>query len=93
MCSLARLAAHLEAKPSTLNFVGMSHLWNIALRAASTDVSLAAIQYINSYYMGQQLKLEREFVAHCMNHLKQAAEDLDKYVPSPAVRITKKKTS
>lgn len=57
----------------------MGHLWKIALRAANTDVSLAAIQYINSYYMGQQLKLEKEFVAHCMNHLKQAAEDLDKY--------------
>lgn len=55
----------------------MSHLWKIALRATNTDVSLAAIQYINSYYMGQQLKLEKEFVAHCMNHLKQATEDLD----------------
>lgn len=58
----------------------MSHLWKIALRASNTDVSLAAIQYINSYYMGQQLKLEKEFVAHCMNHLKQASEDLNKYV-------------
>lgn len=55
----------------------MTHLWKIALRAANTDVSLAAIQYINSYYMGQQLKLEKEFVAHSMNHLKQATEDLD----------------
>lgn len=56
----------------------MSHLWKIALRASNTDVSLAAIQYINSYYMGQQLKLEKEFVAHCMNHLTQASEDLNK---------------
>lgn len=58
----------------------MGHLWKIALRAANTDVSMAAIQYINSYYMGQQLKLEKEFVAHCMNHLMQAANDLNKYV-------------
>lgn len=80
LCSLARIAAHYERSNSdlSLDVVGMSHLWKIALRASNTDVSLAAIQYINSYYMGQQLKLEKEFVAQCMNHLKQAAEDLDK---------------
>lgn len=79
LCSLARIAAHYEqSSDSSLDVVGMSHLWKIALRAANTDVSLAAIQYINSYYMGQQLKMEKEFVSQCMNHLTQAAEDLDK---------------
>ncbi|GAB0088688.1 ubiquitin carboxyl-terminal hydrolase 34 [Sergentomyia squamirostris] len=79
LCSLARLAAaHYDTgSDMSLDIVGMSHLWKIALRANNTDVSLAAIQYINSYYMGQQLKLEKEFVAQCMNHLTQAAEDLN----------------
>lgn len=77
LCSLARLAAAHYETDSSLDIVGMSHLWKIALRATNTDVSLAAIQYINSYYMGQQLKLEKEFVAHCMNHLTQAADDLN----------------
>lgn len=80
LCSLARVAAHYDSTPSDLSLdaVGMGHLWKIALRATNTDVSLAAIQYINSYYMGQQLKMEKEFVAHCMNHLKQASEDLNR---------------
>lgn len=78
LCSLARLAAQHYETDSSLDIVGMSHLWKIALRATNTDVSLAAIQYINSYYMGQQLKLEKEFVAQCMNHLTLAAEDLHK---------------
>lgn len=82
LCSLARVAAHYDATPPdlSLDVVGMGHLWKIALRATNTDVSLAAIQYINSYYMGQQLKMEKEFVAHCMNHLKQASEDLNRWV-------------
>lgn len=80
LCSLARLAAAHYETDSSLDIVGMSHLWKIALRASNTDVSLAAIQYINSYYMGQQLKLEKEFVAHCMNHLSQASADLNTYV-------------
>lgn len=80
LCSLARVAAHYDSSSSDLSLdaVGMGHLWKIALRATNTDVSLAAIQYINSYYMGQQLKMEKEFVAHCMNHLKQASEDLNR---------------
>lgn len=78
LCSLARLAAVHYETDSSLDIVGMSHLWKIALRAINTDVSLASIQYINSYYMGQQLKLEKEFVAHCMKHLSQAAADLNK---------------
>lgn len=80
LCSLARVAAHYDSIPPdlSLDIVGMGHLWKIALRAANTDVSLAAIQYINSYYMGHQLKMEKEFVAHCMNHLKQASEDLNR---------------
>lgn len=54
----------------------MDHMWKIALRANNTDVSMAAIQYLNSYYMGQQLQHEGEFVSQCMTHLAAATEDL-----------------
>lgn len=37
---------------------------------------MAAIQYLNSYYMGQQLQQEDDFVAKCMFHLSSAAERL-----------------
>nr|XP_023025188.1 ubiquitin carboxyl-terminal hydrolase puf [Leptinotarsa decemlineata] len=40
------------------------------------DVSMAAIQYINSYYMGHNLQYEDQFVWQCMTHLKAASEDL-----------------
>jgi ubiquitin carboxyl-terminal hydrolase 34 len=56
---------------------GMDYLWKIALRANDTEVSLAAIQYINTYYMEHQLKNEHEFVFQCMNYLSQAAEGLN----------------
>lgn len=32
----------------------MDQLWGIALRAQSADISRAAIQYINSYYINGQ---------------------------------------
>ncbi|XP_063231242.1 ubiquitin carboxyl-terminal hydrolase 34 isoform X2 [Bacillus rossius redtenbacheri] len=75
LCSLARLAsAHLDDGP----FVGMDHMWRIALRANNTDVSMAAIQYLNSYYVGHQLDHEAEFVSQCMAHLAAASADLEK---------------
>nr|XP_049704813.1 ubiquitin carboxyl-terminal hydrolase puf isoform X8 [Helicoverpa armigera] len=85
LCNLARMAlgtgdSRDAAHPHTL---AMDHLWKIALRANSTDVSMGAIQYLNSYYMGQQLQQEDDFVAKCMFHLSSAAERL----------ITKKHTT
>ncbi|XP_037949040.1 ubiquitin carboxyl-terminal hydrolase puf isoform X2 [Teleopsis dalmanni] len=83
LCSLARMAiAHYEKQIDSItaassNVVGMFHLWKIALRAHNSDVSMAAIQYINLYYMGQQLRLEKEFVSQCMEHLVQAAGALE----------------
>lgn len=74
LCNLARLAtAHLDKE---LDVLGMSHLWKIALRANNTDVSMAAIQYLNSYYVGRQLDHELEFVSQCMGHLAAASKDL-----------------
>ncbi|KAJ0173738.1 hypothetical protein K1T71_010887 [Dendrolimus kikuchii] len=78
LCNLARMAlgtgdSRDSAHPHTL---AMDHLWKIALRANSTDVSMGAIQYLNSYYMGQQLQQEDDFVSKCMFHLSSAAERL-----------------
>ncbi|XP_049955909.1 ubiquitin carboxyl-terminal hydrolase 34 [Schistocerca serialis cubense] len=64
LCSLARDA-------------DMSHLWKVALRVSNTDVSMAAIQYLNSYYVGRQLDHESEFVSQCMAHLGVATADLE----------------
>lgn len=38
-----------------LQLCGMDQFWGIALRAQSGDVSRAAIQYINSYYINGEL--------------------------------------
>ncbi|CAG2063150.1 unnamed protein product, partial [Timema podura] len=79
LCNLARLAtAHLDSPTTEVDVVGMDHLWRIALRANNTDVSMAAIQYLNSYYIGRQLDHEPEFVSQCMAHLAAASADLDK---------------
>lgn len=40
------------------------------------DVSMAAMQYINSYYMGHNLQHEGQFMRQCMTHLLAATEDL-----------------
>lgn len=70
------IIAHPSEGQEASDSVGMEHLWKIALRANNTDVSLTAIQYINTYYMEKQLKYENQFVAQCMNHLTQAVEEL-----------------
>jgi ubiquitin carboxyl-terminal hydrolase 34 len=40
------------------------------------DVSMAAIQYLNSFYVGRQLEQESEFVEQCMTHLEMATSEL-----------------
>lgn len=42
----------------------------------SSDVSMAAIQYLNSFYVGRQLEQESEFVEQCMAHLEMATSEL-----------------
>ncbi|XP_071053277.1 ubiquitin carboxyl-terminal hydrolase puf isoform X2 [Onthophagus taurus] len=77
LCNLARIAtANMDAHGQDGYVIGMDHMWKIALRAANTDVSMAAIQYLNSYYMGQNLKHEKQFVWQCMTHLEAATKDL-----------------
>ncbi|KAM7288964.1 ubiquitin carboxyl-terminal hydrolase 34 [Ixodes scapularis] len=58
---------------------GIDQLWEIALRALSTDVSMAAIQYLNSFYLHAHqgtLEREEEFAQRCMQSLRTSAESL-----------------
>ncbi|XP_077536768.1 ubiquitinyl hydrolase 1 puf isoform X3 [Haemaphysalis longicornis] len=58
---------------------GIDQLWEIALRASSTDVSMAAIQYLNSFYLHAHqgtLEREEEFAQRCMHSLRTAKDDL-----------------
>lgn len=78
LCNLARLAAsQFTGAMKEVDSVGMDFLWRIALKAKSTDVSMAAIQYLNAYYMSRQLTQEAEFVSQCMTHLAAASADLE----------------
>ena len=57
----------------------MDQLWNIALRALNTDVSITAIQFLNSYYINYGnclLEKEEEFVKRCMESLTKATSDI-----------------
>ncbi|KAF0306991.1 Ubiquitin carboxyl-terminal hydrolase 34 [Amphibalanus amphitrite] len=67
--------------------VGMDQLWKIALRANNTDVSLAAIQYLNSCYVSGREERERRFVERCMCELASAGADLGQSDESSLLRI------
>ena len=57
----------------------MDQLWNIALRALNNDVSITAIQFLNSYYINYGnclLEKEEEFVKRCMESLTKATSDI-----------------
>ncbi|XP_059475180.1 ubiquitin carboxyl-terminal hydrolase 34 [Neocloeon triangulifer] len=74
LCNLARLAQSTALRG--VDAVGMQHLWKVALKAKNTDVSMAAIQYLNSFYVGRQLEQEAEFVEQCMAQLQMATAEL-----------------
>lgn len=54
------------------NSIKMDQLWRIALCAQNTDVSMKAIQILNSAYFSQG----EEFLKTCMRSLKAASDDL-----------------
>ncbi|XP_059086581.1 ubiquitin carboxyl-terminal hydrolase puf-like [Tigriopus californicus] len=62
----------LEQEKASSN-IKMEQLWKIALCANNTDVSMKAIQILNSVYFGQG----EEFLNTCMRSLKTNAEKLD----------------
>uniref|UniRef100_A0A4W3GN70 Ubiquitin carboxyl-terminal hydrolase 34 n=1 Tax=Callorhinchus milii TaxID=7868 RepID=A0A4W3GN70_CALMI len=80
LCNLARLATSAYDGGSSSELCGMDQLWGIALRAQTADVSRAAIQYINSYYINGKtgLEKEQEFISKCMESLMMASANLDK---------------
>ncbi|KTF99861.1 hypothetical protein cypCar_00023960 [Cyprinus carpio] len=80
LCNLARLATSAYDSSSNCELCGMDQLWGIALRAQSADISRAAIQYINSYYISGKtgLEKEQEFISKCMESLMMASANLEK---------------
>ncbi|XP_070409718.1 ubiquitin carboxyl-terminal hydrolase 34 isoform X3 [Nothobranchius furzeri] len=81
LCNLARLATSTLDTTSSCELCGMDQLWGIALRAQSADISRAAIQYINSYYINAGktgLEKEQEFIRKCIESLLMASANLEK---------------
>ncbi|NWQ77721.1 UBP34 hydrolase, partial [Columbina picui] len=80
LCNLARLATSAYDGGSNSELCGMDQFWGIALRAQSGDVSRAAIQYINSYYINGKtgLEKEQEFISKCMESLMIASSNLER---------------
>uniref|UniRef100_A0A8C9UXP2 Ubiquitin carboxyl-terminal hydrolase 34 n=1 Tax=Scleropages formosus TaxID=113540 RepID=A0A8C9UXP2_SCLFO len=80
LCNLARLATSAYDSGPNCELCGMDQLWGIALRAQSADISRAAIQYINSYYINGKtgLEKEQEFISKCMESLMMASANLEK---------------
>ncbi|KAJ7422952.1 hypothetical protein WISP_35954 [Willisornis vidua] len=80
LCNLARLATSAyDGGSNSEQLCGMDQFWGIALRAQSGDVSRAAIQYINSYYINGKtgLEKEQEFISKCMESLMIASSNLE----------------
>ncbi|XP_071963584.1 ubiquitin carboxyl-terminal hydrolase 34-like isoform X2 [Antedon mediterranea] len=78
LCSLARLANSSYDSPA-VEMPGIEQLWKIALRAKNTDVSISAIQYLNTYYINAgngTLEKEEEFIQLCMESLSGASAKL-----------------
>ncbi|XP_032418043.1 ubiquitin carboxyl-terminal hydrolase 34 isoform X3 [Xiphophorus hellerii] len=90
LCNLARLATSTLDNASNCELCGMDQLWGIALRAQSADISRAAIQYINSYYINAGktgLEKEQEFIRKCMESLLMASANLEKDAHSSLTSI------
>lgn len=60
--------------------IAIKQLWNIALKAVNTDVSMAAIRNLNNYYVHLQsaktLDKEEEFIKQCMDYLTGSSRSL-----------------
>ncbi|XP_076312719.1 ubiquitinyl hydrolase 1 puf isoform X2 [Tachypleus tridentatus] len=80
LSNVARLStASYNSSVSEADVCGIEQLWGIALRALNTDVSMAAIQYLNNYYINVHhgtLEREEEFIQTCMDSLSKAIQSL-----------------
>ena len=61
-----------NSNPNNDTNIKMDQLWKIALCAHNTDVSMKAIQILNSAYFGQG----EEFLITCMQSLKKVRDEL-----------------
>lgn len=77
---LYKMFKHSDIKPrESSKLYGIDQLWNIAVQARSTEVSWAAISYLNSLYInanGGGLKFEDEFIGRCMTIIATASKHL-----------------
>ena len=73
--SLANLANFKQIESSAIDYI-----WKLAFKSANKDVSLAAIQFLNSHYIQSDTITnvgdEIQFTNRCMNYLKEACNDL-----------------
>ncbi|PFX25818.1 Ubiquitin carboxyl-terminal hydrolase 34 [Stylophora pistillata] len=78
---LYKMFKHADVKPcDPTKLCGIDQLWNIAVQAKSSEVSWAAITYLNSLYInanGGALKFEDEFIQRCMNIIGGASKQLN----------------
>ncbi|KAL9953976.1 hypothetical protein ACROYT_G041461 [Oculina patagonica] len=78
---LYKMFKYSDVKPSDpTKLCGIDQLWNIAVQARSTEVSWAAISYLNSLYInanGGCLKFEDEFIQRCMTIIGGASKHLN----------------
>ncbi|XP_027055599.1 ubiquitin carboxyl-terminal hydrolase 34-like [Pocillopora damicornis] len=78
---LYKMFKHADVKPcDPSKLCGIDQLWNIAVQVRSSEVSWAAITYLNSLYInanGGALKFEDEFIQRCMNIIGGASKQLN----------------
>ncbi len=72
-----------EVAAAAANSGKMEQLWKIALCAQNTDVSMKAIQILNTVYFGQG----EEFLETCLRSLRTAAADLQSGRDEILVRV------
>eukprot|EP00095_Tigriopus_kingsejongensis_P002851 maker-scaffold442_size170051-snap-gene-0.33 protein:Tk02851 transcript:maker-scaffold442_size170051-snap-gene-0.33-mRNA-1 annotation:"hypothetical protein TcasGA2_TC009817" len=73
LCQINKGNQARNNEPDKTSHIKMEQLWRIALCANNTDVSMKAIQILNSVYFGQG----DEFLSTCMRSLKANADRLD----------------
>ncbi|EDO36755.1 predicted protein, partial [Nematostella vectensis] len=74
---LYKMFKHSSIKSDDAHKVyGIDQVWNIAIQAKSTEVSMAAMKYLNSLYINGDLQYEDEFISRCIDSIKAAASSL-----------------
>lgn len=60
----------------------IEYIWKLAFKSSNKDVSLAAIQFLNSHYIQHDMitsvENEEQFIQNCMKYINEASERLQK---------------